>query len=491
MAKLNVVIPAVEVTVDGVAYRKVDRKAQAGDIVKALRNKEDITGGAFYAVQDERGRHTFYDNVNDSRPVTLRSCPELFEVYAPISEPATQPSTETITFEGATWRKVDRDVREGDAIKFTDEGRSSYLTEAELYVVDRVDSCDDPQITDDDGDEYDAGSDDYEVYEKVAEEKAVEYREVKRKANVGERIKIVDKPDWEDRYKNGDTLVVKEDVHNGDVLIETGSDARVSVLYREYVVLEAVIKSAEPTKTPEPERLAVGDHARVVDFTQMYADSGVSEGSIVKITLDDGSYRPFKATLTDGSNAGWFTKSELVRATDEEVAAVKNPRSKFEIGDYAKVAVEYCEHKVGDVLKITNTASGHDFFVTNVATSRLGCIDADKIDKLTAAEVAEIERKQAEEAAKRAEETKWDAIGRKVNEYKRGDIVEILRNKDSVRAVGAVEDVANRAVGVRTASKAHTFGAEYYSAFMDEGDTITLIVPVEQRFDRVEEVDAA
>lgn len=131
MAKLNVVIPAVEVTVGDVTYRKVDRKAQAGDIVKALKNEEDITGGAFYAVQEERGRHTFYDNENDSRPVTLRDCPELFEVYAPISEPATQPQTDTITFEGATWRKVDRVVREGDAIKFTDEDRSSYLTEAE------------------------------------------------------------------------------------------------------------------------------------------------------------------------------------------------------------------------------------------------------------------------------------------------------------------------------------------------------------------------
>jgi hypothetical protein len=34
MGKLNVVVPAVNVTVDGIEYRKVDRKAQAGDIVR-------------------------------------------------------------------------------------------------------------------------------------------------------------------------------------------------------------------------------------------------------------------------------------------------------------------------------------------------------------------------------------------------------------------------------------------------------------------------
>jgi hypothetical protein len=489
MAKLNVVIPAVEVTVDGVTYRKVDRKAQAGDIVKALKNDDDIDMGAFYAVySDSCGDAVFADNEGDERgDYQLRSNSENYEVYAPISEPATATASDTVMFEGATWRKVDRDVNEGDAIKFTDEGRSSYLTKAELYVVCEVDSCDDPQIKDDDGDEYDAGGEDYEVYEKVAEEKAVEYREVKRKANVGEKIRVTNVHRSDEEFSEGDVLTVSRVDGAGDIWYAEEVDIDGIIFYQhrehgnEYVVLEPVTKSAEPT---QPERLAVGDYARVVDFTQMYAESGVVEGSIVKITQDDESYRPFKATLTDGNNAGWFTASELVRATNEEVSAAKRAAltAQFAIGDYVKVVVGYCEHNAGDVLKIDATASMHDFYVTNAATNRLGCIDADKLVKLTAAEIAEIERKQAEEEARRREETKWSAIGRKVNEYKRGDIVAGVGVHTHKHEIGTVKDVGSTHLGVdREDNK--------YSAM--KIDEVTLIVPVEQRFDRAEEVDAA
>jgi len=483
MAKLNVVIPAVEVTVDGVTYRKVDRKAQAGDIVKALNNGDDIDMGAFYAVYVSSDRElVFADDNGDERAYQLRENSDKYEVYAPISEPA----ADTITFEGATWRKVDRDVREGDAIKFTGKGRRSYLTGAELYVVDRVDSCDDPQITDDDGDDYDAGSADYEVYEKVAEEKTQvttpQYREVKRKADVGERIKIVDRLVWETRYANGDTFVVAEDAAGGDVVIRTENFPRVCVVYSEYVVLEPV--TAEPAKKAEPERLAVGDYARVVDGEKI--NSGARVGDIVEILVDDKSTVPYKVRTISGYRVGdenWALPSAFVRATDEEVAAAKDPRSKFEIGDYVKVAVEYCEHKVGDVLKITNTASRHDFYVTNVATNRLGCIDADKLVKLTAAEIAEIERKQAEEAAKRAEEARWNAIGRKVNEYKRGDLVKVLGTLGGETEVGDIVEVYE-GDGTDSPMIYGNDGSTYYA-------TVELIVPVEQRFDRVEEVDAA
>ncbi|WP_340028949.1 hypothetical protein MHB71_04860 [Paenibacillus sp. FSL H7-0940] len=490
MAKLNVVIPAVEVTVGDVTYRKVDRKAQAGDIVKALKNEEDITGGAFYAVQEERGRHTFYDNENDSRPVTLRDCPELFEVYAPISEPATQPQTDTITFEGATWRKVDRVVREGDAIKFTDEDRSSYLTEAELYVVNEVDFNSDPHITDDDEDSYDAGGDDYEVYEKVAGEKAQEYREVKRKANVGERIKIVAAEQSGGLYEDGEEYVVSDADrwNNGRAVSVRGVNN--AIYHREYVVLEPVTMSAEPTK---PERLAVGDYARYVRG----GSNAMVTGDIVEITEVDRSFVPYRVKrLTDG-NTAWAPVDKLIRATDEEVAAVKDPRSQFAAGDKVRLvsggkAWPLTGFEDGEVYTVSNPINSyHKGTRVEIKTGGLrGFALPSDIVKLTAAEIAEIERKQAEEAAKRAEETKWNAIGRKVNEYKRGDIVEIIRKHDSFRGVGTVEDGGDDGnIGVRMASKAYVAGVRYYSAFEDSGDTITLIVPVEQRFDR--EVDAA
>jgi len=481
MAKLNVVIPAVEVTVDGVAYRKVDRKAQAGDIVKALESDLDIDKGAFYG--PVTGADTdcveFTDNVGDQR----RRGSVSYEVYAPISEPAAETKPDTITFKGAEWRKVNRNVREGDAIKFTDEDRSSYLTESELYVVDRVDGADDPQITDDDGDSYDAYVDNYEVYEKVVETSAQEYHEVKRKADVGERIKIVAATENGGYYENGDILTVSRADRwqgAGSGMSISAEGIGIAIYHSEYVVLEPV--DAEPTK---PERLAVGDYARVTTIDDIDGTTPVSYvnvGDIFEISEDDKTSVPYYGKrVTDGKTA-CFMAERLVRATDEEVAAAKDSRKQFAIGDYVKVAVEYCEHNVGDVLKITKMGGVHDFAVTNVATDRYGFIYANKIVKLTAEEVAEIERKREEEDARRREESKWSAIGRKVNEFKVGDIVECSGSL-SGHAVGTIGTIvydaasfAKLRVKANGEVKSHT-------------GSMKLLVPVEQRFD-TKEVDA-
>ncbi|MEI2280735.1 hypothetical protein [Paenibacillus polysaccharolyticus] len=480
MAKLNVVIPAVEVTVDGVTYRKVDRKAQAGDIIRfdGETDVEEITSGGFYAVNriDSFGDARITDDFGDDDYDTAG---EDFDVYAPTSE----PSSNTITFQGATWRKVDRDVREGDAIKFTDEDRSHYLTESELYVVNEVDYNDDPQITDDDEDEYDAGGDDYEVYEKVADSAAVEYREVKRKAAVGERIRITNRVPSEDRYKNGDEFVVNSADSDGDVRVSAAGSDRTFVMRIEYVVLEPV--TAKPAESTQPERLKVGEYARVVDATHMYADSGVAEGSIVKITQDDESYRPFKTELTNGNNAGWFTATELVRATDEEVAAAKRAAliAQFSVGDHVRMTVEdgkrpsfgYGGVSNGDIGKVTRKYKGH--IIVDFPANNAWLADASELTKLTAEEAAEIERKQAEEK-------RWAAIGRKVNEFKVGDIVEAKRRlRNSEVILGEVCDVQDE-------PSTYLAITSYVDGNYRSVDVIKLIVPVEQRFD-TKEVDAA
>ncbi|KAA8750180.1 hypothetical protein [Paenibacillus sp. UASWS1643] len=393
MAKLNVVIPAVEVTVGGVTYRKVDRKAQAGDIVKALKRDTDIAQDAFYGplYKSSGGTLGFKDNVNDFRYSILRNRPENLEVY-----------------------------------------------------------------------------------EKVTDSAAVEYREVKRKAVVGERIRITNRVIGEDRYVDGDEFAVNSVDSDGDVRVNAAGSDRALVLRREYVVLKPV--SAKPA---EPERLKVGDYARYVRD----GNNRMVTGDIVEITEIDQSAVPYRVRRLSDNYVAWAPANKIVRATDEEVAkavAAKDPRSQFAVGDYVKVAVEYCEHNVGDVLKISATAAQHDFYVTNVATSRLGCIDAAKLVKLSAEEVAEIERKQAEES-------RWAAIGRKVNEYKRGDIVLCVGKAKA--GLGEVQADAN---GGRVSVK-------YYSSFGTCSETfgiIALVSPVEQRFDRpvddvTEEVDAA
>ncbi|WP_186331526.1 hypothetical protein [Paenibacillus xylanexedens] len=516
MAKLSVVIPAVDVMVgvDGkaVAYRKVDRKAQAGDIVKALRNEADIDMSAFYAVYADRdGDLVFADNVGDERPYQLRNNSTMYEVYAPISEPTAVTPTDTITFQGATWRKVDRDVRAGDAIKFTDEDRSHYLTGAELYVVDYVDRVGDPRITDDGEDGYDAGGEDYEVYEKVTDSAAQEYREVNRKAAVGERIKVI--AIHAQSRKNGSVFVGEEftvktvdsagDIWSVDEREFSGLISPDFEGVREYVVLESVTKAAE---SAQPERLKVGDYARVVE-DQRTSDrdpisSRASVGDIVEVLEDDGSGVPFRVRIVSGANvkydSAWARPFALVRATDEEVAAAKRAAliAQFSVGDYVKLTPpngaypRYGRGSVanGDIGKVTEVLT-ESIYVDFPAQSGWRA-DLSELTKLTAEEVAEIER----ESAKQAEEKSWAAIGRKVNEYKRGDIVKFIRS-DRYNALtpGDVGEVVEKDFDgdLRVNTQEITDGNWCKPA------QISLIVPVEQRFDRpsaenaAEEVDAA
>lgn len=479
MAKLSVVIPAVDVMLNDVTYRKVDRDAQAGDIIRFTDDHlvSYVTNGAFYEVTDlsPGGNPRIIDEDGDR----YSTAGDSFEVYAPISEPATQPTTDTITFQSATWRKVYRGVREGDAIKFTDEDRSHYLTESELYVVNEVDFNNDPHITDDEDDSYDAGGEDYEVYEKVTDSAAVEYREVNRKASVGERIKIVAAEQAAGHYGNGEEHVVSDADrwNNGNAITVLGINH--AIYHREYVVLEPVTKAAEP------ERLKVGEYARVVDVTHMYADSGVAEGSIVKITQDDESYRPFKAALVNGDNAGWFTATELVRTTDEEVAAAKRAAlsAQFSVGDKVRLisgggeplAFDYENGGVYTVKNPRYDSSRRGIQITG-GGQPTAYVGADQIVKLTAEEAAEIERKQAEEK-------RWAAIGRKVNEYRVGDLAKVIATMGGATKVGDIVEVSH-GDGTSSPLVYGNNGSTYYA-------TIELIVPVEQRFDRAEEMDAA
>lgn len=308
MAKLDVVIPAVEVEVNGVKYRKVDRKAQAGDIIRIM------------------------------------------------------------------------------------ECSRSYVTFGGFYTVDRVDGWGDARITDDDGNSYDTYGDKYDVYEKVASS-ATKYSEVKRKANIGERIRIVDRDICEEDYEDGAEFVVSRVDSDGDVYVTCGDDDDKMVCYEEYVVLEPVEKSG-PSQ-PKP-KVNVGDKIRITRYQCNW-----TEGTVVTITNPDVG------------------------------GVVKTARAKSEDG-------------------------------------RSYLTDYDSFEVLTAEELAQI-----------AEEAKWTAIGRRVNEFKAGDIVEATcrlgkRERILGKFTGGVDGPA---MGLITPA------GGYYSVDVDGAK---LIVPVEQRFDTKE-----
>jgi hypothetical protein len=88
-----------------------------------------------------------------------------------------------VTEDQPKYRKVtDRDPRVGDYVKF-DEAPCSYLTAGKYYEIVEIDDFGDPQIIDDDGDEFDTYGHEFEVYELVAEGAP--------KFEVGDYVKVV------------------------------------------------------------------------------------------------------------------------------------------------------------------------------------------------------------------------------------------------------------------------------------------------------------
>ncbi|QOT13693.1 hypothetical protein JNUCC32_31330 (plasmid) [Paenibacillus sp. JNUCC32] len=474
MAKLSVVVPSNEVEVRGasgeaVKYRKVERKAQAGDIVKALTDRNtDVDKGAFYEVIDADGETGFCDNVGDLRCAGLRYHPQRFEVYEKVTRPA-----------------------------------------------------------------------------------AVEYREVKREAEVGERIRIVDKYPTEDKYENGAEFVVCNTDGDGDVRVRIPGNSRKLVLLSEYAVIEPV-NVAEPA--PQPERLKVGEYARVIGSSHRSFFGG-KDGDVVNIVRESDSR--YKCERIDGHDYGgnpWADPESLVRATESEVEAAKKAAERakaigefadggyavvvdvskshclagfkdgdyvtvelyepdhriyplkvvgnnsgycnadalrkvtreeyeeatkskpvFSVGDYAKVIADNYEHRVGHIVQITKITDGpfdsFDYAVKRLTYGGNGYIHAKNIEKVSAEEVARIE-----------EEAKWAAIGRKVGEIRKGDIVEVVNSRGGHAPVGHIGETVSAMDhngDIRVATVDRPSGSACWSK-------VKLIVPVEQRFDRAE-----
>jgi hypothetical protein len=407
MAKLNVTIPAVDAMVNGQAYRKVDRKAQAGDIVKFTDGAlpSFVTDGAFYAVDrvDGAGDAHITDNDGDGYDTAGDS----FEVYAPLSvDPPVAPSDE-LTFGGATYRKVDRPACEGDVIVITKVVHPRYeqrVTVGNAYMVTEVDDAGDAQIADNNGRDYDTSGDTFDVYEKVAQPPAqapdmppVEYREVIRWAEKGERIRIVNRHPNEHRYEQGAEFVVNSVDGDGDVRVTLGDSDRKLVVLSEYVVLEPTAAQAPA----QPKRYAACDYVKV---TGNSVGHGYADGSVVKIaeTKDNARHggQQFRAEKADGEVGNWLVTDD-VEPADEAGFEAQKP-AELEAGDLAKIARARAEVDSSDIPYRAEKVDGSDYDWFCVGD----------LEKLTVEEAAAIE-KEAQETAK---QDKLTSIVRNVQE---------------------------------------------------------------------------
>lgn len=98
-------------------------------------------------------------------------------------------------------------------------------------------------------------------------------REAKRKAKVGEFIKIVDAMPWMIPYKNGDIFKVNCVTTSGCICKK--SEENVGLWHSEYVVLENYKPEKEPEKKDE---ICVGDTVKVKDTGKQYNLYGTWSG---------------------------------------------------------------------------------------------------------------------------------------------------------------------------------------------------------------------
>ena len=248
-----------------------------------------------------------------------------------------------VTVGGDKYRKVWRDAVEGDILKITDRDMPSFVVSGAFYEVKRIDSYGDPRIIDEDGDEYDLAGNDFEVYEKVTQRQ--QYREVKRPAKEGERIRIVNAKSAAGYYSDGDELIVENADRWNDGEAVTVTEFNFAILHEEYVVLEPVESEEKPS---QPERLKVGEYAKVIEATNGYARCG----EIVEIVEDDASRVPFRIDSLSGEYRGWVYEKSLVRVTEAEVAAAKEEYTRTqEIAKWAAIGRKVGEIKAGDIVQ--------------------------------------------------------------------------------------------------------------------------------------------
>lgn len=377
----------------------------------------------------------------------------------------------TVEYNGFVYGLVTGDAQVHDLAKALDNGLD--ITAGAFYLVTKVDSDGDITFVDDAIDNHCVTNDD-------------NYWKLFRKSHAITTDKLSDAEG-----------VVKIELPDGTKLEGTPSDLekitrsmqKMQAEQGVSVEIKAEVEEASAT-VPEPERLQVGDYAKVIQ------EGHGNFGKVVKITNDnrDGQLYPYATELLDGTHGDVYSENHLVKATDAEVLEAKQALLKE--GEFARVisneaTTEACgphEFEIGNVLKLHEFDSDDNTFETrylNGDTPDAEWVHRKDLEPLTKEEAEHIAREaeeekkaKAEREEEEAERTKWAAIGREIGEIKKGDIVRTTSHCGSVNPVGTI-GVAREDGTVDSCSTVALNG--------DTGNwsEVELIVPVEQRFDTV------
>jgi ribosomal protein L19 len=324
-----------------------------------------------------------------------------------------------VEYNGAVYVKTEDDAEAGDLVRVIDEDGIGYVTQGGFYetYMDGVDLV----FVDDDGDErdYDFYDTELETFRKVSETKVI--------ADLAERL---------------------------------------AELERRLEALEE--RMEEATEAESVPKFEVGDYVvPLPESDDKYAitNTNMKLGKVIHVYSDDDIKIEIIAH-EDDTVIGEEYRVEpkyFRKATDEEVAQAKaKTQPKFEVGDYARVVEsDSCHYaNIGDIVKIVeDDKSGMPYRCEDLNGEDVGWFKEHELELVT------------------DEEARWAKIGRKPGEFKKGDIVRVLKNNPhgSEKRKGDIDEI--------------TYYDNNESFCVGEGagwmgyEDVELIVPVEQRFD--------
>lgn len=405
MAKLNGVktIDMVngditKIAYEGVEYVKTNEKVQVGDIVLSIGDRDAAKGNFYIAVKGNYELPAIYDDAADYR-VNLSS----FIVFRKVP----------------TYVKISKDdAQPGDFVTYK-EAPEYYLESGRYYEITRIDGWGNPQIIDDEGDEYDTYEGDFEVYRKVG--KVEEAQEIithngKKYRKLGavttQKGDLVKFHNSHRRTKAGKLYEVLERDHY------IGEDN-----YREYStegwgglgerdVYRPIVSESITHKGNE--YVPVDREAKAGDIV-VYPDINVNFIKNGKPYLvDDGGY------ITDEDGDVIIAMSISSGRTSKNTLVYEPKHVSLRVGDFAKVVphnnTNFFGGKPGDIVKIVRVNSSGSYEVEELDGGHYGGAPNELKEALVKA--------TEEEVAAAKLETKLAKLGRKPGEFKDGDIVE-------------------------------------------------------------------
>ncbi|MBO0602736.1 hypothetical protein I2483_13795 [Sporosarcina sp. E16_3] len=254
----------------------------------------------------------------------------------------------------------------------------------------------------------------------------------------------------------------------GEITYE-GTAVELADLVREFGAL-----ATEQAVVTAPETLKVGDYAKALTTSEF---GEIKAGEIVEITDLDASYPddPHSIEGETETKTCYFRPQDLVKVD----APTKPNAPKPKVGDIVVITANTngSVNKVGDIGKVVEGEYNDEINAAVQVTGGETFSNFTLFTEMRLATPAEIERytKDAEDAQRAEVFTK---AGRKVDEYKKGDIVRYLGNSTMKGSLAEVEE-DSEGYGIRIITQPSRFAP----VSTERPEDITPIAFVESRVD--------